>query len=131
MKVGAPKNNKNAEKWTEQDAINLFNSAIELTSGDSQFDFIGEVAKELNVYRDIFVYLKDRFDSCKPLYKKLVSNVEANCYSHGKRGEINTAMAIVNLKSNHGWTDRVDTTSKNERVKPTIINLGSGINPDE
>lgn len=42
-------------------------------------------------------------------------------------------MAIVNLKSNHGWTDRVDNTSKGEEIKQTtnIINLGGGVKPDE
>jgi len=130
--AGAPKENTNAEKWTLEESIKLFNDAIELTKGKSKFDFIGEVAKELDTYREVFVYLKDKFIECKPLYKKLTSNLEANCFSHGKEGDINTAMAIVNLKSNHGWTDRVDTTTKDEKVnKTTVINLGNGVNPDE
>ena len=130
--AGAPKENTNAEKWTLEESIKLFNDAIELTKGKSKFDFKGEVAKELDTYREVFVYLKDKFIECKPLYKKLTSNLEANCFSHGKEGDINTAMAIVNLKSNHGWTDRVDTTTKDEKVnKTTVINLGNGVNPDE
>ena len=61
MSVGAPKDNTNAEKWTEEEAIELLNKAIELTEGDSDHDFIGEVAKELGTYRDVFTYLKDKF----------------------------------------------------------------------
>ncbi len=114
--MSAPKENTNAEKWTLDESLDLFNNAIELTKGESKFDFIGEVAKELNTYRDIFTYLKDKFAECKPLYKTLLSNLEANCFSHGKEGDINTAMAIVNLKSNHGWTDRVDNTTKGESI---------------
>lgn len=132
MAVGAPKENKNAEKWTLEESKDLFVEAIELTKGQSKFDFIGEIAKELDTYRDIFVYLKDKFKECKPLYKQLCSNLEANCFSHGKDSSINTAMAIVNLKSNHGWTDRVDTTTKDKEVTTTtIINLGEGKNPNE
>jgi len=124
-------NNKNAEKWTEQEALILFHNAISLTKGDSNYDFIGEVAKELNTYREIFTYLNNKFEVCKPLHNQLISNIESNCFSHGKKGEINTAMAIVNLKSNHGWTDRVDTTSKDKEIKTAIINLGNGTKPDE
>lgn len=118
--AGAPKENTNAEKWSLEDAVELFNKAIILTKGNSKFDFIGEVAKQLDTYREIFVYLKDKFKECKPLYKQLSSNLEANCFSHGKAGDINTAMAIVNLKSNHGWTDRVDTTTKDKPVNTSM-----------
>lgn len=121
--MAAPKENTNAEKWTLQEATDLFNNAIELTKGNSKFDFIGEVAKELDTYREVFVYLKDKFSECKPMYKKLSSNLEANCFSHGKGGDINTAMAIVNLKSNHGWTDRVDNTSKGDKIQSQIMNV--------
>lgn len=119
------KNNKNAEKWNEEDSINLFNEAIELTELDSDYDFIGEVAKNLGTYRDVFTYLKNKFKSCEHLHKILTSNLEANCFSHGKKGDINTAMAIVNLKSNHGWTDRVDNTSKGNEIQgeKVIINF--------
>lgn len=124
--------NKNAEKWTLEDATDLFNKAIELTEGKSKFDFIGEVARELGTYRDVFTYLKKKYKELKPLNKRLLSNIEANCFSHGKNGDINTAMAIVNLKSNHGWTDRVDNTTKGKKSTTTnVINLGQGNNPNE
>lgn len=38
-------------------------------------------------------------------------------------------MAIMNLKSNHGWTDRVDTTSKGNEIKSTPIDL-SGLSQE-
>lgn len=116
--MSAPKENTNAEKWTEEEAKQLFNKAIDLTSGKSDFDFIGEVAKELGTYRDVFTYLNKKYKSCKILYKRLCSNLEANCFSHGKKGDIVPSLAIVNLKSNHGWTDRNDVTQKTIEVKP-------------
>lgn len=130
------KGNTNAEVWIEEDAIDFFNKAIELAKDPiKKFDFIGEVATEMDSYRDVFTYLKDKYKECKPLYKKLTSTLESNCFSHGKKGDINTAMAIVNLKSNHGWTDRAETTlqggDKPIETKQTIINLGSGVNPNE
>ncbi len=131
MSAGAPEENKNAEKWTEDKAIEFFNDSFKLCD-EKGHDFIGEVARDMNTYREIYVYLKDKYKSCKSLYNNLLQLCEANCFSHGKKGEINTAMAIVNLKSNHGWTDRVDTTTKDKEVSTTtIINLGEGKNPDK
>jgi len=128
------KGNKNAETWTIDEATKLFNDAIDLTTekkGETnEFDFIGEVAQRLGTYKEIFIYLKKKFPELKRLNKKLISNVESNCFSNGKKGNINTAMAIVNLKSNHGWTDRVDNTTKGKKSNSsTIINLGGGVKP--
>lgn len=130
MPAGAPEDNVNAEKWTEQLGLDLFNKAIELTEGESKHDFIGEVAKELGTYRDVFTYLKDKYKSCKSLYKQLSQNLEANCFSHGKDGAINPAMAIMNLKANYKWSDRVETTIQGGDNPVSIINLGSGQKPD-
>lgn len=126
------KDNNNAEKWTEEEAKNLFNKAIEMSGADSDYDFIGEVARDLGTYRDIFTYLKDKFDSCKSLYKLLSQNLEANCFSHTKRGEINTAVGIVNLKANYRWSDRVETTLQggDKPIQTTTINLGNGTKPE-
>lgn len=128
------KGNTNAEKWSEEVSINFFEDAIALAKDRTKgFDFIGEVATHMDSYRDVFTYLKDKYKECKPLYKKLTSILESNCFSHGKKGDINTAMAIVNLKSNHGWTDRAETTIQggNNPIKTTVINLGNGVKPDE
>ena len=131
MGAGPPEENTNAEKWTLEEATLLFTKAIALTEGDSKYDFIGEVARDLKQYREVFTYLKDKFSECKKLHKQLTTNLEANCFSHTKNNDINTAAGIINLKSNHGWTDRVDTTTKDKEIKPVQINLGSGINPEE
>lgn len=130
------KGNLNAEVWDLETSIKLFEDSIELAKNPiKKYDFIGEVASEMNIYREIYVYLKDKFKECKPLYKQLSSILEANCFSHTKKGEINTAIGIVNLKSNYGWTDRVEKTieggEKPVKVQATIISLGNGINPNE
>ena len=125
--------NQYEESWTEETSKELFNEAIKLSVGKSSYDFIGEVAKELGTYRDVFTYLKNKFPSCKHLYKILSSNLEANCFSHGKTSDINPALAIMNLKANYKWSDRVETTIQggDKPLKTTVINLGSGDNPDE
>jgi hypothetical protein len=114
-------NNKNAEHWTIEEATKLFNEALALSTQDD-YDFIGEVAKDMGTYREIFVYLSDKFQDIQPLYKKILSNLEANCFSHTKKGLIKEATGIVNLKSNYKWTDRTqsDLTTNGKDLLPTV-----------
>ena len=121
--MAAPYENKNAEQWNEEDSLILFNRAIELSDNDD-YDFIGEVARDLKVYRELFSYLSKKFKSCKHLYNIVLSNLEANCFSHAKKGIIKEATAIVNLKSNYKWTDRNDHTSDGKELKGFTIKWG-------
>lgn len=109
--------NKNAEKYDEATATALFDDAIKLAK-TGEYDFIGEVAVALNTYRDLFTYLVDKFPQLKSKYKELLSTVESSCFSNAKKGKIKDSLAIVNLKSNHGWTDR-------QKIENNIT--GSGI----
>ena len=118
--------NNNAEKWTLEEAEKFFNDAIELViehdaSKDIyKYDFIGEVARELKSYKEVFTYLKDKYPTeLKESHKRLISTLEANCFYNSKKGNINTAIGIVNLKSNHGWTDRNDLTTQGEKLQET------------
>ena len=117
--MAAPKDNTNAEKWDKQKAIDLFNDCLE-TAQDSELDcndFIGEVAQANGVTLSTLDYLKSKFPELERVYKDIKGNCEANCFRNGKKQNIVPSMAIMNLKSNHGWTDRVDTTSKDEKLE--------------
>jgi hypothetical protein len=143
MPAGPPQGNKNAEKWTLEKAQELFDNAIILAREGKKvkrggeivletYDFVGEVARELHVYRDLFNLLAKKYpDELKDRYKNLLSYLEANCFTHGKSGDIVPSLAIMNLKSNYGWTDRVDNTSGGEPIKSVTINLGDGENPEK
>jgi len=119
--MAAPNGNKNAEQWTFEDATKLFDDAIELSNSD-EYDFIGEIARELKTYREIFVYLSDKYKELNIKHKIILSNLEANCFSHAKKGTIKEATAIVNLKSNYKWTDRADVTTNNESINTDPLN---------
>jgi hypothetical protein len=55
----------------------------------------------------------------------LIGNLEANCYYNTKKGLIREATGIVNLKSNHKWTDRsqTDLTSDNKPILQEPIKI--------
>ena len=137
-KVGAPFGNKNGLIWTFEKSSELLDKAIELTNRKEwvkidkelveayEFDFIGEIARELNVYRDLITRdIPKQHPDLQSKVNLLVNRLEANCYSNTKKGKINTAVGIVNLKSNHGWTDR-----QHIEQKQTNIDL-SGLTTDE
>lgn len=115
--AGAPKNNKNAEKWTHKEAKEFMKKAVSISEG-KEYDFIGEVAKELGTYHKIFDYLSNKFSDLKHLKDLIISNCEVNCFSNAKKGEIVASVAIMNLKSNHRWTDRLDNTSSDGSMGP-------------
>ena len=138
MGAGAPKGNTNAEKWTEDEAINLMETALLMTNQkdtgkDGQelnaykYDFIGEICRELNSYKELLSYLSGKFKSCKPIHNQILSNLEANCFYNSKKGNIKEATAIVNLKANYKWSDRqqVDHTSNGKEINLTPISFVS------
>jgi len=125
FEMAALKGNNNAEKWTFDDAELFLEKSLDLSKQDN-FDFLGEIAKHLGSYIDVYDYLIGKFPELKHYKTHIMRNCEANCFSNSKKGKINTAIGIVNLKSNHGWTDRVsnDLTTKGESInKPDLTKL--------
>lgn len=114
--------NTNAEKWTEEKAIEFMNKALEL-SKSKDYDFIGEIAKDLDSYKDVFFYLGDKYPVVKKIFKRVRCNCEANCFNNIKTENINVGAGIMNLKSNHGWTDRVQTdhTTQGEKLQTQFV----------
>ena len=116
--------NQYNEHWTKEESESFLIKALELSKKDG-YDFIGEVAKKLDSYVDVFDYIIDKFPELKEYKKQIKRNCEANCFSSGKRGDIIPSLAIMNLKSNHKWTDRVDTTTGGD--KTTDIKISSWV----
>ena len=119
--MAAPENNTNAEKWTLQEAEMFLGNALDFSKrGD--YDFIGEIARDMGSYIDVFDYLIGKFPHLKSIKDHIMRNCEANCFSNGKKGSINSALAIMNLKSNHKWTDRsaTDITTDGKPIKEEI-----------
>ena len=109
--------NKNAEKWDLETATKLMESALELSEDEERtYDFIGEIARDLKQYKEIFGYLSKKFVELEYAHKRIISNCEANCFYNGKKQNIVPSLAIMNLKSNHGWTDRNDLTSGGGKI---------------
>lgn len=113
---------KNAEKWTIKESEKFLIASLELAK-EKAHDFIGEVARDMDQYRELYTYLVKKFPTLKPLYNRIIQECETNCFSHGKKGDIVPSLAIMNLKSNHKWTDRVETdiTTGGEKINIPVI----------
>jgi len=123
--------NQYKEHWTFEKAKELFEKALGLarqkesySKGEYSvkgysFHFLGEIASELDTYLDVFTYLIDKYNELKEPYKKLKTRLESNCFADSKKGIIKEASAIMNLKSNYGWTDRMqnDHTTQGEKIE--------------
>lgn len=116
------KDNTNAEKWDLETAEAFFDEAIKLSMDEErEYDFVGEIAMALKSYKEIFTYLSTKFPQLKTKHRILLSNCEANCFYNGKKQIITPSLAIMNLKSNHGWTDRQDITTTGKEINIPII----------
>jgi hypothetical protein len=123
--MSAPKGNKNAETWTIEQATELFNKCLE-TAKDKTLDcndFIGEVAQENDTTLWQLDYLKGIYPELETIYRQIKSNCESNCFANGKKNKIVPSLAIMNLKSNHGWTDRVESTNTNTNINQDVTPL--------
>ncbi len=139
-KVGAPDGNTNAEKWTFEKSKELLEKALELSDRKYaykkvgkkkiwgyEFDFIGEIACELGTYhQNITRHIPSRHKELQVLVNQLIAKMERNCYANTKRGLIKEGTGIVNLKSNHHWTDRHD-----HNVKSRNLNADVPLSPEE
>jgi hypothetical protein len=123
--MSAPKENKNAEKWDYETALKLFEDCLKTASNPRLDcnDFIGEVAQKNKTTLSTLDYLKNKFTDLEAIYKDIKSNCEVNCFRNGKKGEIVPSLAIMNLKSNHNWTDRIDNTSKGNELKSEKVTI--------
>lgn len=110
--------NQYKESVTFEDSKKLLEKLLKM-SKDKKYDFIGEVCKDAGTYRNDVDYIVIKFPELKHLKNRIMANCETNCFQNTKKSKINTAMGIVNLKSNHGWTDRADL---NVKMKGEILN---------
>jgi hypothetical protein len=81
----------------------------------------------------VFDYIVDKFPELKRLKRRLKNNCEVNCFRNIKNENINTAAGIMNLKSNHGWTDRLqqDVTTGGKSLNAPLLNIDPLNNEDD
>lgn len=142
---GAPIGNKNAEKWTEEEALKLYDEALRTVSNKEKrtifyngkdrdvnaykYDFIGELARDLGTYHQAMKYLAKKFPKqLKQKHAQVLASIESNCFFNAKLGYSKEGISIANLKANFKWAERteIDQPKDNQpfRSEKTQITFG-------
>jgi hypothetical protein len=119
--AGAPKNNKNAEKWTLDEALTFINNVKDYIKQNPSCVYIGEAITEQGQYTQLWSYLKDIFAENSIVFestRECESILEQRLYNGGVHSELNARLVEFGLVNNHGWEHRrnVDHTTKGEKL---------------
>ncbi|WP_295676150.1 hypothetical protein [uncultured Empedobacter sp.] len=127
--------NLNAELYSEEQSLDLFGQMI-VMSQDNNYTFIKQLTRQFGISYDVMINLTKRFPSLQEAYKLIKDNLETNCYTATNDGKLKLPLAMLNLKSNYGWTDRIenktDVTTQGQPLQiSNLITFTSGDSNDE
>lgn len=117
------KGNKEAEKWTEEIALELGEELIEWISSEGKenmfFGWFFHIEKGL--YRDLPQYLCRKFPSFKELYDKAVEIQKLKLIKYGVDDKLNAQMTKFVLSNLHDMADKSENKNEdNVNVRPRI-----------
>ncbi len=122
-KGGGQYNNKNAEKWNEEEALKLGNELIEWISEEPTMasSMHGQYIKDINMFvvgftaskklcRNLPSELAKKFKSFSALLKIAQGIQEDKILKYSMLNKTNSAISIFCLKNHHGYVDKQDLT---------------------
>lgn len=106
--MSAPQGNKNGEKYSKEVATKLFQDSLALVQEDDTIKFIGTLAVKMNIYRQLYDYLIDRFFELDTIKRKIDAILESRVVEMVLNNKGNPTFAIFHLKNNHNWADKTE-----------------------
>ena len=114
----APKENKNAEKWTLDESQKFIDSVYDYVYDNKSCCSLVEAVTELGQYEDLLTYLQNKFDEVvMRSIKKAKDIIKQRIISKGLSHKYNPTMSIFILKNNH---DMKDKSEQEITVKPDL-----------
>lgn len=110
--VGAPKGNRNAEKWTHEEAELFCNKVLEYVRSDERCRSITTACAKLGKYETLINYFEDKFGIVFESIKEAKAIVKGRLMEQALDGDANATMAIFILKNNHDMADKVEQKSE-------------------
>lgn len=114
--------NKFAEKYSLENAQDIFKSAYKLLVEDESIVFIGTLAIRIDIYRELFSYLANKFKDDDLVFntnKKIHNIIEERLFNLGLTNKNNPTLTIFGLKNNHNWKDKTES----EVTQSTTLNI--------
>lgn len=120
--MAAEQGNKYNEKYDYETAKKLFQDSLELVKNDITIFYIGQVAVNMDIYRQLYDYLIDRFQDLDTIKKEIDGILETRVAEKTFYGKSNPTYAIFHLKNNHGWRDKQekDINLKEQPLFPDV-----------
>lgn len=101
--MGAPKGNKYAQKYTDEEIIE---KAIEyIEDEDNIFPSIAGLASYMNISRETVYARQEKNDKVSDIVSVLLTNQEKNLLEKGLTGDYNSSVAKMIL-GRHGYADK-------------------------
>jgi len=117
-KKGGQLGNNNAQKWTEEKALNIGTDLLSWYEEDNTNILFEQFLRKRGLYRDLIGYLSRTFPSFLDLIKKAKQIQEERILLLGLTKVLNPTMCIFILKNVHGYRDQQQHDSV---VTPTKI----------
>lgn len=112
-KGGAPKGNKNAEKWTVDATLSKLEE-MQTIAIERNYFTLGKLCIDSGMNPHTWSELANKFKEnavVSTAIKRIERIVEANLNHKALEGDLNPTMAIFTLKNKHGWEDKRKTES--------------------
>lgn len=110
-KGGGQPGNKNAEKWTEEKAMEIGRELIAwLEKGGPDNIFFEKFLVGRGLYRDMVVFLSEKYRSFSEVIKKAKQLQELNINTLAITNQVSVPISIFMLKNHHNYTDKVNHT---------------------
>lgn len=133
--AGAPKGNKNAEKWNEETVLAMLENIAEYLRENPAVYTLTSALIEFSLYPQWWSEMAEKFKDnniVSETIKRAESTIESRIVNDTMVGDAKSAaFSIFLLKNKFGYVDKQeqDFTSKGESLN--VINLGQGVKPDE
>jgi len=109
------------EKYTLEYCTIEINQILATLQADKKYEYltIQDLVRDKEYTRDCLSEWSKKFaenEDFSRTIKKIYEELENRLFKIGVSGKANAAMAIFGLKNNYGWTDKLDMTSKGEKI---------------
>lgn len=115
------------EKWTEEQALIVGKNLIDwLKAKDDEGEDKGNIffeeflIIENDYYPTLIAYLTHKFTSFSNLIDKAKKIQELKLQKYGVGDRLNATMTKFVLTNQHGWTEKVDNTTKGEQINQVV-----------
>lgn len=120
------KDNKVAEKWTEQEALEEIEKIYDLLVNNATYLHLGRLLIDSGNYPEMFIYFRKKFGEDGVVFqaiKTIEAILEARIVEGAMNGELKgQTMGIFYLKNKHGYKDTSVQVSEDEKGNQVPIN---------